>query len=308
MRDRVRTESIATELLELALDAALDGSARLGVFNTYPPEGHPDPESIEAGALASKRFSLALALQDENAAQRARPVRLARSTPIRRYARAARRDRVGALRSSWIAAGGEDGFAAMPARDDRGDRTGRPRATPSCRACSLSSADRAAFTGRRSGGRASNSDGARAARVGPASYLATDTMNPGAYWIVRVAGLEDDGALLRKRLADRRVVRGRAVHLRVDQSHRLRRALEEALARRRRARSRAVTGRARQRLIQPPSTVRTGRSRSGLRASRGRRTRPRGRPASPSGRPGCGRELLVATGSSRRRWLKSVAM
>jgi hypothetical protein len=189
VRDRVRTESIATELLELALDAALDGTVRLGVFNTYPPEGHPDPESIEAGALASKRFSLALALQDRTLLNVRGPFDWHETNGY-----AVRLGDEWALFQLVDRCGDEDGFAAIrldtiaeiaPISSDESFLPGvllkRPIAplTPDVD-----------LAGERELLRS-------AQRESALIYLATDTMNPGAYWIVRVAGLEGEGAVLR---------------------------------------------------------------------------------------------------------------
>jgi hypothetical protein len=47
LRERLRTgESIAPELIVLALEAASAREARLGEFHAYPPDDHPDPEAF----------------------------------------------------------------------------------------------------------------------------------------------------------------------------------------------------------------------------------------------------------------------
>ena len=189
VRDRVRTRSIATDLLELALDAALDGTARLSAFNTYPPDDHPDPESVVADAVGSKRFSMALAQEDRTLVN----VRGASDWhETNGY--------VVGLASEWALlqlvdrCGCEDGFAAIKlesvaeivpvsAEDSFLPAVVRTRPiAPRAPAVDLSEVRRLLESAQRESALIS---------------IATDEMDPGAFWIVRLAELDDEGADLR---------------------------------------------------------------------------------------------------------------
>lgn len=52
LADQLRSgESIAPDLLVLALEAATAQEARLGEFHAYPPDDHPDPDAFEAAGF-----------------------------------------------------------------------------------------------------------------------------------------------------------------------------------------------------------------------------------------------------------------
>jgi hypothetical protein len=64
LRNRLRTGgSVAPELLELAIDAALDGKARLGEFHAYPPDDHPDPDAFAESGAEEARSQLRVAAE-----------------------------------------------------------------------------------------------------------------------------------------------------------------------------------------------------------------------------------------------------
>lgn len=189
VRDLVRTNSIAAELIELALDAALERTAQLGEFNLYPPEDHPDPESVVAGELASRHFSMSLALEGRTLLNVRGPfdwhetngyvVRLGPEWALLQLV-----DRCG-----W-----EDGFAAI--RLETIAEIAPVSAQDSCLPGVMRERPVAA--------RAPEADLAGAREIlqsaqghTPLIYVATEDMNPGAFWIGRIAELDDEGAQLR---------------------------------------------------------------------------------------------------------------
>ena len=189
VRNRLRSgEDVAQDLLELALDAALQREARLGVFHTYPPEDAPDPDAYEARARGGP---IRAANRDGKPDARGRrdPLQLARGDRLRRRCRAE-----WALFQLVDGNGLADGFCAVKLERISEIAPVDPEESPLPR---LLAARPLAPHRPRADLTAARPLLADAQRLPGLVSITTEDLPPGAFRIGGISALSDDGVLLR---------------------------------------------------------------------------------------------------------------
>jgi hypothetical protein len=180
VRERLRSGRLAPELMELAIDAALEGTAQIGDLYSYPTEDHEDSDSPDLHALLESRTLVNL----RDAAE---------------Y-----HDTIGyvvAIGAQWAliqivdAHGAADGFRAVKlgtldeAEPIDAENSFLPRLLTArplpVRAPAVGLDDTPHPL-----------QGAQG--LGALIYLVTEDMEPGAFWIGQIAALDEDGVLLEK--------------------------------------------------------------------------------------------------------------
>jgi hypothetical protein len=180
VRERLRSGRLAPELMELAIDAALEGTAQIGDLYSYPTEDDEDSDSPDLHALLESRMLVGLRGAGEY------------------------HDTVGyvvAVGARWAliqivdAYGRADGFRAVKlgtldeAEQIDAESSFLPRLLTArplpARVPALGLADARELL-----------DGTRG--LGALIYLVTEEMEPGAFWIAQIAALDEDGVLLEK--------------------------------------------------------------------------------------------------------------
>jgi hypothetical protein len=180
VRDRLRSGRIAPELMELAIDAALEGTAQIGDFYSYPADDEDAGDSPDLHALLESRTLVNLRCAGEYHGTIGYVV---------------------AIGAQWAliqivdAHGTADGFRAVklgtldevePIDEESSflPRLLMARPLPA-RSPAVGLDDTRDLV-----------QGAQG--LGALIYLVTEDMEPGAFWIGEIAALDDDGVLLEK--------------------------------------------------------------------------------------------------------------